>query len=67
MIKKIGELLEIDERWFSCFILWKKLMWRASNERKLKGRSEEKEVAQVCLWSKVEGTGMGLKAKYNWP
>lgn len=41
MIEKIEELLERDERDGFCFALWKKLMWRASSERELKGRSEK--------------------------
>lgn len=42
-------------------------MWGAGNERKLK-RKGGKSVAQVSLWSKVEGAAVGFKAKYkDWP
>lgn len=69
IIEKMRELLEKEERdgFLLSFVLWKKLMWGAGNERKLK-RKGGKSVAQVFLWSKLEGPVVGFKARYkDWP
>lgn len=61
---EMRELLEREERdgFLLSFVLWEKLMWGAGNEGKLK-RKGGKSVAQVSLWSKVEGAAVGVKAK----
>lgn len=56
-----GELLEIEERDCFCCILICERNCGASSERRLKGKSG-KYVAQVSLWSKVDGAVVGFEA-----
>lgn len=44
------------------FCFWQKLMQGAGSGRKLKGKNG-KQVAQLSLWSEVEGAGVRFEAR----